>query len=291
MHESLSLDTNTMKQFKDNNEEELTSSQWHGMELSLSLTTPSTDSRRSMEELQEILLDSIARNNVSPVILNELEMLEERQIWRVTDTASEQRYTKACLLRFLGLLCHKFGVPLVRDRLIQTLHSSLMNISSNNNNNNQNTIMEIFIVKSTIQTLQLQTMEDVLQIDRCFQKSSTSTQQQQQRKRIYGLQTHALKQPHNIDRSWIPPFVACVTELVIHMQQQNNTPTIEWESVALIVKDIVANSIANIGPGWIEAGIVLAAMTWMEQPDEKITGLTSLTILPMLKDPLWVSKG
>ena len=69
-----------------------------------------------MEELQEILLDSIARNDVSPVILNELEMLEERQIWRVTDTASEQRYTKACLLRFLGLLCHKFGVPLVRDR-------------------------------------------------------------------------------------------------------------------------------------------------------------------------------
>ena len=272
-----------MTLFNESNEEMIASLQWPRMDLSL--MAPLTNSRHSMEELEEILLNSIVQNYVSPVILNELETLEERQIWRVTDAASEQKYNKACLLRFLGLSCQEFSVPLVRDQLIQALNSSLID-------SDKDTIMGIFKVKSTINSMKLQTMEDVLQIDQYFQKACSSKQYQQQ---IYASQSHSLKQPYIIDQSWIPAFIVCVTKLVIHMQQQqqqqqqqnnNDTTIIEWKTVSHRVRDVVTESIANLGPGWIEAGIVLAAMVWMEKQDYKLSGLTALTIMPMLKDSL-----
>jgi hypothetical protein len=267
-----------MTLFNESNEEMFASSQWRRMDLSLMAQL--TNSRHSMEDLEEILLNSIVQNYVSPVILNELETLEERQIWRVTDAASEQKYTKACLLRFLGLSCQEFSVPLVRDQLIQALNSTLIDTD-------KDTIMGIFKVKSTINRIKLQTMEDVVQIDQYFQKASSSKQYQEH---IYGSQSHSLKQPYIIDQSWIPAFVVCVTNLVIHMQQQqqnnNDTTIIEWKTVAHRVRDIVTESIANLGPGWIEAGIILTAMVWMEKQDYTISGLTALTIMPMLKDSL-----
>jgi len=221
-----------------------------------------------MTDLEHVLLDVIIANGQDmsklDAIVNELGSISERKISTVIDEASEQRYTKACLLRFMGLTCKHFGAKLVRFRLLPALNSQIFHEMSS--------IFEVFMDSACIRN-KLESIEDVLRLDVVLKKSKNY----QPRQRTYGGCANKL---YMIDRTWIPAFIVCVTKVVIAMQDT----AITWAAVVETVTEIVVESFSNLVGGWMEAGLCLAAVVLMEEQNTLVTGLTANTVIALIKD-------